>query len=198
MTTTVSLTQRMTLAEYLAFDDGTDTRYELVAGELVEMPPESDDNIQVAVNLLIVLSRFFPSRLLRTKTEIVISGIRETTRSPDVMVLTEELVLALKQTKRSTILLDMPPPVLVVEVVSPGKENENRDYRYKRSEYAARGIAEYWIIDPMQQQVMVLTLVDGLYEEAVFKGDKAIASQVIPSLDLNAADALLLSTAQIS
>jgi Uma2 family endonuclease len=64
-------------------------------------------------------------------------------RSPDVMVLTEELVLALKQTKRSTILLDMPLPMLVVEVVSPGKENENRDYRYKRSEYSARGILEY-------------------------------------------------------
>ncbi|WP_229642260.1 Uma2 family endonuclease [Waterburya agarophytonicola] len=29
-----------------------------------------------------------------------------------------------------------------------GKVNQDRDYRYKRSEYAARGIAEYWIIDP--------------------------------------------------
>lgn len=186
MTTTVSSTQKMTLEEYLAFDDGTDTHYELVAGELVEMPPERDENIQVAVNLLIVLSRFFPSRLLRIKTEIVISGIRGTTRSPDVMVLTEELVLALKQTKRSTILLDMPPPMLVVEVVSVGRENENRDYRFKRSEYAARGIAEYWIIDPMRKQVMVLTLVEGLYEEAVFKGEAAISSQLIPSFDLTA------------
>jgi Uma2 family endonuclease len=186
MTTTVSSTQKMTLEEYLAFDDGTDTHYELVAGELVEMPPESDENIQVAVNLLIVLSRFFPSRLLRTKTEIVISGIRGTTRSPDVMVLTEELVLALKQTKRSTILLDMPPPVLAVEVVSVGRENENRDYRFKRSEYAARGISEYWVIDPMRQQVMVLTLIEGLYEEAVFKGEVAISSQLIPSFDLTA------------
>ncbi|WP_367889252.1 Uma2 family endonuclease [Leptolyngbya iicbica] len=42
----------------------------------------------------------------------------------------------------------MPAPLLVVEVVSPGKVNEDRDYRYKRSEYATRGIGEYWIIDP--------------------------------------------------
>jgi Uma2 family endonuclease len=34
----------------------------------------------------------------------------------------------------------------VVEVVSPGKANEERDYCYKRSEYAAWGIAEYWIV----------------------------------------------------
>ncbi len=63
----------------------------------------------------------------------------------------------------------MPPPVLVVEVVSPGKANEERDCRYKRSEYAARGIAGTGV-DPEKTQVMVLTLVDGLYEEAVFKG----------------------------
>ena len=36
--------QRLTLEEYLAYDNGTDTRYELVDGELVEMPPETDRN----------------------------------------------------------------------------------------------------------------------------------------------------------
>jgi Uma2 family endonuclease len=56
-----------------------------------------------------------------------------------------------------------------VEVVSPGKENQDRDYRYKRSEYAARGIAEYWIVDLERAQVVALTLVDGLYEEAVYQ-----------------------------
>ncbi len=40
---------------------------------------------------------------------------------------------------------DMPPPALIVEVVSP--KQENRDYRHKRSEYAAQPIPEYWIVD---------------------------------------------------
>jgi Uma2 family endonuclease len=66
-------------------------------------------------------------------------------RIPDLIVLTEELVTALG-TKRATITQEMPAPILAVEVVSPGKVNEDRDYRYKRSEYAARGIAEYWIV----------------------------------------------------
>ena len=57
---------------------------------------------------------------------------------------------------------------LVVEGVSP--KQEKRDYRYKRSEYAARGIAEYWIVDPIQQRVTVLEWVEGLYEERVFEG----------------------------
>jgi hypothetical protein len=32
----------MTLEDYLNYDDGTDTRYELVNGELIAMPPESN------------------------------------------------------------------------------------------------------------------------------------------------------------
>jgi len=41
MTSTTPDKILLTWDEYLAYDDGTDTRYELVAGELVEMPPES-------------------------------------------------------------------------------------------------------------------------------------------------------------
>ncbi len=39
MTTATTL---LSLEEYLAYDDGTDNRYELVDGKLVAMPPESD------------------------------------------------------------------------------------------------------------------------------------------------------------
>nr|WP_319420902.1 hypothetical protein [Pleurocapsa sp. FMAR1] len=39
MTTT---TTSLSLEEYLAYDDGTDSRYELVDGKLVAMPPKSD------------------------------------------------------------------------------------------------------------------------------------------------------------
>jgi Uma2 family endonuclease len=100
------------------------------------------------------------------------------------MVLSEELATALEGARRSTVTIDMPPPQLVVEVVSPGKENSDRDYRYKRSEYAARGIAEYWIVDPMQQQVTVLEWVEGLYEERVFQGNEQIISPTLPDLDV--------------
>ena len=91
---------------------------------------------------------------------------------------------------RATITQDMPSPALVVEVVSPGKVNEDRDYRYKRSEYAARGIPEYWIIDPGKEQVTLLTLIDGLYEETVFQGNSRIASATFPNLKLTAAQVL--------
>jgi Uma2 family endonuclease len=91
-------------------------------------------------------------------------GVRTTVRVPDLLVLSEELATALEGATRATITLDMPPPRLVVEVVSPGKKNIDRGYRYKRSQYEARGIVEYWIVDPIAQRVSVLTRIEGLYE----------------------------------
>jgi len=78
----------------------------------------------------------------------------------------------------------MPPPSLVVEVVSP--KQENRDYRYKRTEYAGRHIPEYWIVDPIGQKVTILQWVDGMYEEQVFQGGAAIVSPLFPGLNLTA------------
>jgi Uma2 family endonuclease len=181
--------QRMTLEEYLSYDDGTETQYELVNGELVEMPPESELNRRIAAFLFIYFSRQgIPSQRLTMKSEIVVSGARATTRFPDVMILSEELAIALEGARRSTVMPEMPPPLLVVEVVSPGQEA--RDYRYKRSEYAARGITEYWIVDPMQQQVVVLEWVDGLYEETVFMADTPVISKVLENLTLTPAQIL--------
>ncbi len=178
-------TKRMTLDEYLAYDDGTDRPYELVAGELVEMPPESWDNSLIARFLLTHFLTFIPFQQICYKdTEIVVGGRQSTTRLPDLMIIPEELAVMMSGQRRSTITLDMPPPLLVMEVVSPGKTNEDRDYRYKRSEYAARGIAEYWIVDPLRSQVTLLTLVDGLYEEQVLRGSDRVLSPNFPDLAL--------------
>jgi Uma2 family endonuclease len=175
----------MTLEEYLHNDDGAEAIYELVNGELVEMPPESELNRRIAMFLVAYfLQQGIPSRRITLKTEIVTSGARATTRFPDMMILSEELATALEGARRSTVMLDMPPPLLVVEIVSP--KQEKRDYRYKRSEYAARGIAEYWIVDPLQQKVTVLEWVEGLYEEAIYAGDEAIVSPLFSALNLTA------------
>jgi Uma2 family endonuclease len=181
----------MTLEDYLAYDDGTETRYELVAGALVEMPTESDLNNLIALFLLAQFLRFVSFQKLRHKdTEIVVTGARVTVRLPDLILLTEAGAVALKGANRSLITADMPPPALVVEVVSPGTTNAERDYRYKRSEYAARGIDEYWIVDPQQSQITVLTLVAGWYEEAVFRGESRLVSAILPDLELTAVQVL--------
>jgi len=42
-------TQKFTLAEYLTYDDGTDTPHELVEGELIPVAPETPRNKRIAL-----------------------------------------------------------------------------------------------------------------------------------------------------
>lgn len=134
---------KLSLADFLSLKTDSDARCEFVDGEIVEMPPESSRNVLVSLFLLQQFLQILPFHWLRRMdTEIVVSG---RVRIPDLLVLGEDLAALLEDTGRSTITEDMPAPLLIVEVVSPGKANEDRDYRYKRSEYAARGIPEYWI-----------------------------------------------------
>ena len=113
-----TISRRWTLEEYLDYDDGTVTRYELVAGELGAMPSDSDLNNLIAVTLLLAIAQFVSPKLLRRGTEMVISGLRATTRIPDLLVLTEELASKLQGATRSMILLDMPPPAVAIEKIS--------------------------------------------------------------------------------
>jgi Uma2 family endonuclease len=181
--------QPMTLQDYLNYDDGTDTRYELVDGALIVMPPESTLNNQIASFLFAqFLQMGIPYYCLSIGAQIAVSGARATARQPDLVVLSEEAAAALEGASRCVITHDMPPPLLVVEVVSP--QQESRDYRHKRTEYAGRRIPEYWIVDPIAQKVTLLEWVDGLYEEQIYQGDAAIISPHLTSLKLSAAKIL--------
>ncbi|MGB3136981.1 MAG: Uma2 family endonuclease [Nodosilinea sp.] len=189
MTQAVSPTSTyLTFEDYLAYDDGTDTRYELVNGALVEMPPESDENISIARKLLLELIKHFPADWIVWGTEVEVTGRRATGRIPDLLVHTEESKAAVASATRATITRDMPPPALVVEVVSPGQANRERDYRYKHTEYAARGIAEYWIVDPEARQVTRCLWVNGRYEDTVYSEAEKIQSTLVPAFGLTPAE----------
>ena len=47
---------------------------------------------------------------------------------------------------------------LMMEVVSDDPESRERDLVKKRAEYAAATIPEYWIVDPVEHRVTVLSL----------------------------------------
>ncbi|MEO1635866.1 MAG: Uma2 family endonuclease, partial [Cyanobacteria bacterium J06631_9] len=115
---TIAKNRLMSLAEYLDYDDGTDSRYELVDGALVEMGAEADINLVIESFLFSIFLQFVPHYCIRKGTEIAITGTYANTRFPDLMVLTEAGVAALAGQKRSMVMFGMPAPALVVEVVS--------------------------------------------------------------------------------
>ncbi|MDB9525041.1 Uma2 family endonuclease [Oscillatoria sp. CS-180] len=174
-------------AEYLAYDDGSDRLYELFNGELIELPPESGLNVQIATFLLLKFAALLDYRRVRGHgLELEVRG-EPKNRYPDLTILRPEHILLL--TQRNTIRLSMAPPVLVVEVVSPGELQRERDYVAKRRQYEDLGIVEYWIIDPEAQTLLVLSLREGVYQEiGIFEGNSAVRSPQFPSLDLTLAE----------
>lgn len=77
---------------------------------------------------------------------------------------------------------------LVLEIVSP--DDPERDTVTKRADYAEARIPEYWIVNPLDETITVLTLADEAYiEQGVFRRGEHARSQLLPDLRI-AADAV--------
>jgi Uma2 family endonuclease len=182
-----------TFEEYLSYSDDPENslegRFELIYGELIELPPESPENDFFALNLRDFFIQIALRQLVRVHTcEVQVPVLQPkdaANRYPDLVILRPEHLELME--RRLTITLDMPPPQLVVEVVSPGKTNRDRDYINKRSQYATIGVPEYWLVDPKAQTVMVLELEGDDYREiGTFQGITPIVSPTLPALTLSA------------
>ncbi|MFN5470454.1 MAG: Uma2 family endonuclease [Pseudanabaena sp.] len=186
--TTKNAKPRVTFADYLTYFDGSDTKYELVDGELVAMSlgtglhGETIDRTYQAIN----------AEINRTAQPWIVRqgqiGVRcprgiglDTVRIPDVVVMQQDNWQALQE-REAVIDFDLSAPLLVIEVISP--PTKNIDYRAKRTEYAARDIPEYWIIDPLESKVSVLINSDGWYDVTEFFDSDLLISPTFPELQL--------------
>ncbi len=167
--------------EYLAYEDESDKLYELFNGELIELAPESGKNIGIAGFLFLTFAAIVDHLQVRGHgLELEVRG-EPRNRYPDLTIIREEHIDLIA--KRNTIRLTMPPPLLVIEVVSPGSLQRDRDYIAKRTQYEDAGIGEYWIVDPTLGRVTVLAMQDGVYvESGVFEGTQTIESPSFPNL----------------
>jgi Uma2 family endonuclease len=186
----IAVERRMSLAEYLDYDDGTDRRYELEDGLLIDMSGENPLNPCIAAMLLFLFSDLGIARILLTiGHQIEVRSSYATCRQPDLIVHTIESRTAILSGDK-VLRLGSPVPLLVVEVASStltDSKSRKRDYEHKPREYADRGISEMWIIDPDRLWVQVGTLTDGAYQFQIFKGDEPIVSPTFPELTLTAA-----------
>ena len=178
--------QFQSFEEYLSYDDGTDNLYELFNGELIQVPPESGFNVEIATFLLLQFASMLGHRRVRGhRLELEVRG-EPRNRYPDLTIIREEHISQLK--RRNTLRLSMAPPLLVVEVVSPGELQRDRDYIAKRMQYQERGIPEYWLVDPQLETVVILGLTTEVYTEvATLTGNNLIFSPVFGELNLSAA-----------
>ncbi|MCU0567945.1 MAG: Uma2 family endonuclease [Oculatellaceae cyanobacterium Prado106] len=171
--------------EYLVWSDAPENylegRYELVDGELVELMPESGRNLAIArfVFFMLVAAGIPLEFVMQGGIEVQVPVLQTgdaANRFPDLLVLREEHPALIE--KRATITREMPPPRMLVEVVSPGNRNQERDYNRKLSQYQAIGVDEYWIADPTREMVSVFILKQNNYR----KVGEFRSSDIVPCL----------------
>ena len=181
--------------DYLAVDpsDLPEGRHEYWDGELVAVMTESlgNDGLANYLYFLLMQSGIYHLLIRPGKVEICVPG-KPRTRFPDLVIL-DDIHLTLME-KNARLTQTMPPPRVLVEVVSPGNEkSENyvRDYLDKPAQYAAIGVPEIWLIDPVREYVKVGTLTDSVYQFETFQGEERIVSPTFPDLNLTTAQILI-------
>ena len=174
MATTARL---LTYGDLLALpDDGK--RYEIIDGELLEMPSPSlphQDILGRLFGLLLNflertdLGRVFPAPLdIRLSTHNIVQ--------PDLVVFRKE---------RLHLLGPMPVdvvPDLAIEILSPSSREHDEQQKFQR--YAAAGIPEYYLADLDIRALRGYTLRDGVYEPLPQDGS-ILRSRILPGLEFD-------------
>jgi Uma2 family endonuclease len=173
----------MTLEEFLEAEEEEGYRYELARGVLEVTQVPNDPHGVVVCNLYRAAARYdaqHPNAIYRfgggNEFQFLMPGM-VSGRNPDLGVV---LRGAAKDWRGRRI------PALAAEVVSRG--SIQRDYQTKREEYLAYGLLEYWIVDPLERKVTVLTRRGDVWHEAVFRDQQVIASLVLPGFATTVAE----------
>lgn len=168
--------KRWTFEEYSRLDD--DQRYEIIDGNLLTAPAPGTWHQSWIGELHIVLQNHIKPRKLGkvfvAPMDVVFDA--ENTGQPDlVFVSTANLGIIQHRAIFGT-------PDLLIEIVSP--DSVRRDRYDKKELYARFGVKEYWIGDPANKTIEILTLKEGRYELHCCAEEKGkLASLVLVGLE---------------
>jgi len=171
-------------SDYLALDRMSKQMVEYTDGFVEVLPVPTWKHQQIALFLIrAILAYAEPLKLGKAVVAPVPVRLRSKKwREPDIVfLLTANLPKG-----------DYPESAdLVIEVVSDDDRSQQRDKVEKVADYAAAGIPEYWIVDPREEQIVVLKLVDGKYvEHGKFKPGARASSVLLKGLEIDVSAAL--------
>jgi Uma2 family endonuclease len=166
----------LTLADLDAMpDDGN--RYEIIEGELFVSRAPSLIHQTASGNLFFSLKNYLsqnPIGQVWATPGIIFSEFNGVI--PDLVFVSNERRDEIASGERIT-----GAPDLVIEIVSPGAENERRDRIAKRQLYGKYEVKEYWVVDPYKQSIEVYLLKgQTLKLQATYTEHDELASSVLP------------------
>lgn len=124
-----------------------DQKAEFINGEIVIHSPVKRSHLNVVGNLFTLLRAYVISRDLgQVDSEKALVSLSRNDYEPDICFWTKK-----KAANFHSHQMQHPAPDLIVEVLSKGTEERDRGVKFK--DYAAHGVAEYWIIDPVKESI---------------------------------------------
>jgi Uma2 family endonuclease len=153
--------------EYLALTEHTTRLVEFTDGFLELLPIPTDHHQAIVQLLLYAFDGFLKPlggkvRIAPLRLHIKKGGFRE----PDLL-----LLLSASDRRRQNRFWTGAD--LIVEALSPDKPE--RDLVLKRRDYAAAGVAEYWIVNPSSETIVVLVLNNKRYRRLGSFGRGSVA-----------------------
>lgn len=172
--------------EYLALTEGTNRPVELSDGSVEVLPMPTSSHQRILLFLFAQLQAFIlPRKLGETLCAALRVKIRDGKfREPDLVFMCEE--------HRNRIGEEYWDGAdLVMEVVSKDPESRKRDLLQKPLDYAEGGIPEYWIVDPQEKKITVLTLQGNAYQQhGAFTEGESATSKLLTGFSVNVTDVL--------
>jgi Uma2 family endonuclease len=176
-----SIEPLLTVADLDAFPDDDGNRYELIGGELFVSRPPGIPHQRVLLNLELGLSDYLranPIGILVPGAGAIFSDYDAVI--PDLAFVCNERWDQVVTGEKFTGALD-----LVIEILSPGTQNRQRDLSAKRQLYGKYGAKEYWIVDSENREVLVLRLQGQALEEIVtLKAEDELTSPLLSGFEL--------------
>lgn len=164
-------------------DDGK--RYEIIDGELYELPSPDWDHQSIAAALFLLLTpeaKKIGALLRFAPLDVLLTEDRRRVVQPDLLLIARE-----SQGIRRGRTVEGAPDLLI-EILSPS--DPGHDLSVKRRLYAQSGVCEYWVVDPVTQTIEVLALKGGAYITHVrASGDQLVTSTILPELSFPASAA---------
>ena len=173
---------KLTYEDYCAAP--ADNRYELLDGELIMVPAPNLKHQVVSGKIYTPLSQFIEARALGTllyaPCDVLFSD--NNVVQPDLLFISREREHLLRDGQKV-----QGPPDLVVEIVSPSSEMQDRGT--KRALYGKHGVTEYWLVDPVAETIQIHRLQgEILVPTRTFGREETLRSPLLVGLELRLDD----------
>lgn len=135
-------------------------RAELIDGELYMMATPSRVHQKIVMTLSNSIFNYIQSKsgdceVYPAPFAVFLNANNEIYLEPDISVICDKNKLTEEGCKGA--------PDWIIEIVSPS--SRAMDYNKKLFKYRTAGVREYWIVDPMKQQIIVYNFEHDTYEE---------------------------------